>query len=399
MVKAQLELMSDSQPTVTGLGAVTPFGLGVHYLWENTLAGNTCIRDGLGQVTDEMVTRINPARPLTEVPSSLHGKKTFLMATGAIDEAMKNAGWSDLTDEDGLIIGTTTGLIGSWESDLMNFSQKKIVELELLRTFHQEPLGYFAHTLASYLQFSGLTRVITSACSASTQALGLAANWVQTGKVRRCLVGGIETLSQLTVRGFSSFKLIANSPAKPFDANRCGINLSEGAAFLCIESAGKSNAKRLAAIYGSGCSSDAHHMTAPKPDGSGAAAAMKMALTEAGLTPADISWIHAHGTGSEHNDLSETTAINKLFGTDGPPVSSTKSVHGHMLGASGAVESVVCVSALMHDRLIPTRGLENRDPRINVNLLDHFVTAAGLRYILKSTLGFGGVNAAIVLGK
>ncbi|MEQ1875940.1 MAG: beta-ketoacyl synthase N-terminal-like domain-containing protein, partial [Bdellovibrionia bacterium] len=210
------------------------------------------------------------------------------------------------------------------------------------------------------------------------------------GLVRRCLVGGVEVLSQLTTEGFKSLQLLAENPCKPFDRNRNGINLSEGAAFLCLEASGE---KSLADVTGWGYSTDAFHVTSPEPAGRGCFKAMTSALTKAGLDPKDISWVHCHGTGSHANDLAEGPAVRKLF-ADTPAV-STKSIHGHSLAASGALEAVVCVQALLNGRVPATHGLENPDPAIPLRHV-RAAEARPARHIVKNTLGFGGNNAALV---
>jgi 3-oxoacyl-[acyl-carrier-protein] synthase-1 len=197
----------------------------------------------------------------------------------------------------------------------------------------------------------------------------------------------------LTIHGFRCLQLLASEQCAPFSSRRGGIQLSEGAAFLCLERASTG----LARLSGAGFSTDAHHMTAPHPEGEGSRKAMQRALRSAGLQPQQIDWVHAHGTGSTHNDSAEAAAIGSLFGNGdaAPWVSATKPIHGHALGASGALEAVVCVEALRHQIVLPTFGLTDPDPALGLRHPPATVPTA-LRHVLKNTLGFGGANAALV---
>ncbi|MBI3555800.1 MAG: beta-ketoacyl-[acyl-carrier-protein] synthase II, partial [Deltaproteobacteria bacterium] len=268
-----------------------------------------------------------------------------------------------------------------------------------------QSLGSVTAALAELLGFRGRAFLTSSACAASTQGLALAAQWLAQGKVKRVLVGGAEVLCNLTLEGFRSMQLVSPLNSTPFDVNRKGINLSEAAAFVCLEPEATATAKPLAHLSGFGLSTDGYHMTAPHPEGRGIFEAMQAALKSAGLSTQDISWVHAHGTGSRHNDQAEGSAIARLFTDgagraiiDGPWTSSTKWVHGHALGASGALETTLCVHALLQQTILKTTGLKDPDPAIG---LRHPTASAParLRHILKTTLGFGGSNAALVLSQ
>jgi len=210
--------------------------------------------------------------------------------------------------------------------------------------------------------------------------------------VKRCLVGGVELLCELTRTGFQSLQIASKERCRPFDKDRAGINLSEAVVFLCLEMAGSEN--RLAQVSGFGIAGDASHMTAPHPDGDGCLRAMRGALSMAKLETRQVGWIHAHGTGSRHNDLAESRAINALFPSP-PPVSSTKGVHGHALGASGALESVLVCRALREGKLLPNWGLENQDPEIKLDIIREAADSRAL-HVMKNTLAFGGVNTSLV---
>ncbi|RYZ76672.1 MAG: beta-ketoacyl-[acyl-carrier-protein] synthase II, partial [Proteobacteria bacterium] len=220
--------------------------------------------------------------------------------------------------------------------------------------------------------------------------------------VKRCLVGGVEVLSPLTVEGFKSLQLLSTTAAHPFDEARKGINLSEGAGFLILEAEESKQSPSLAQIAGFGLTTDAFHMTGPHPEGEGCFNAMAQAVSKAGLKPSDISWVHAHGTGSDLNDLSEGRAIAKYFGISpqlsSPQVSSTKFSHGHALGASGALETILCIESLRRQTILKSGGLEKQDSRIPIEIVKES-RSFPLKHILKNTLGFGGINAALVLSR
>jgi 3-oxoacyl-(acyl-carrier-protein) synthase len=260
-----------------------------------------------------------------------------------------------------------------------------------------QPLGTLVSEMTRALGQTSHQHLISSACTASTQALALAAEWIRQGKVKRCLIGGIEVLCDLTVQGFKCMQLLSPNIATPFAKNRPGINLSEGAAFVCVEKSGMN--RPLAKLSGAAMTMDAYHMTSPHPEGKGCAQAMTLALRNSGLSPSQIDWIHCHGTGSHFNDLSEGLAIKSVFRDHTVPVASTKAVHGHMLAASGILESIICVQALQKQVLLRTPGLENIDPEIPVYHPSKAHEPSKLRHVMKTTLGFGGVNGALVFSE
>jgi 3-oxoacyl-(acyl-carrier-protein) synthase len=370
---------------------VTCVGSTANELWDATFSGQTGIREGLGHV--DLGSR-----------ESSRGRGVDF-SLDAARSAMSQAGWSSIGPTDGLILGTTTGQIDVWHNVLVDFlkhPETRIANRGMLDdAFKRQSLGAMLDALAEELsgtlgQPAKMT-LLSSACSAATQAIALGTMWIEQGIVKRVLVGGAEVLSPLTVEGFKSLQLLSNEACLPFDSRRRGINLSEGAGFLCLES-NDADAEPLARVSGYGLATDSFHMTGPHPEGLGCYRAIQVAVQSAGLEPRDISWVHAHGTGSELNDLSEGMAFKKLFGSLLIPVSSTKHTHGHALGASGAIEAVLCVEALRRQMVLKTGGLETPDAKIPVT---HTRTsgAACVNHILKSTLGFGGINAALVFSR
>ncbi|MES2855745.1 MAG: beta-ketoacyl-[acyl-carrier-protein] synthase family protein [Bdellovibrionota bacterium] len=369
---------------ITGTGVVSCVGNTPKELWNATLEGRSGIRDGLGRV--DLDARPGKSRGTT-------------FAIEAATQAMKEAGWKSIGEGDGVILGTTTGNIDLWDKDLVQFlsnadeNNRQI----LTRSFAQQSLGAMLDSLIAEIGRPTKMALLSSACSAATQAIALATMWLEQGLVKRVLVGGSEVLSSLTVEGFKSLQLLSMEPCLPFDSGRRGINLSEGAGFLTLETS-ETSAVKKARVSGYGLATDSFHMTGPHPEGLGSYKALQAALQTSGLSTKEVSWVHAHGTGSELNDFSEGQAIAKLFGDVEVPVSSTKNTHGHALGASGAIESILCVEAIMHQRLLKTGGLKNPDSKIAIR---HVSSSEPSRvdHILKSTLGFGGINAGLVLSR
>ncbi len=387
------KLTENSQPVaITGLGAVSKAGIGALPLWEATLLGASLASEGLlslseGQrhslVTDLKQRGFDGAESLSLFEAlTLH----------SIVQAMTAAGWDQLTSDDGLVLGTTTGNILLWEGDVIRSGETGNTDGVFA---NYQSLAEAFKALRGLLKFSGPSLLVATACSSSTQAMGLGASWIREGKVKRCLVGGAEVLSRLTVEGFRCLQLLSPVPSTPFDQNRKGINLSEGSAFFCLEP--KRSSRAVAYLSGFGMSSDAYHLTAPHPEGQGCFESMKGALESAGISPSEVTAIHAHGTGSTANDLTEGLAVQRLFGTENAPwVFSTKGVHGHALGASGALESVLSVSALQKGLVLCTAGLTQADSRLSLRHATQTFSTP-VTHVLKNSLGFGGANASLLL--
>lgn len=382
---------------ISGLGAVTCSGSNPDTLWENAARGWSGIQNGLGAISSEAVAQLRDPF-LKEFPH--HEKSLFiapplLFTLTALRQAMQAAGWDSLNPDDGLIFATTTGHVSIWDEELIRYFQNPQSQDSFYGAFFYERLGLMLEKICEFLEFSGPRFLVTTACSASTHSLALAKMWIESGKVKRCLVGGTEVLSRLTIEGFRSFQLLSQTTARPFDVGRNGINLSEGSGFVCLE---KEPERKLARLSGAGMSTDAYHMTAPHPEGKGSAQAMRMALKDAGITASELSWVHAHGTGSLHNDLAEAVAVSSLLGGKSTPVTSTKAVHGHALAATGILETVLCVKALEHQKILPTTGFSVADPKITLNVVET-CQSSSLQHILKNTLGFGGANGAVVISR
>ncbi len=293
-----------------------------------------------------------------------------------------------------LFLGTSTaGIektlapIGEWQKS----SENSI--FHFLNAAHQH--GSMETALRSRFQLHGPGCTFATACSSAAVAIGEAYFAVQTGMAKAAIAGGFDVLSLMTVLGFDSLQILSRENCQPFSSSSHGISLGEGGALLLIESPDIATSSRrpLAYLSGMGASSDGYHITQPQPDGIGMATAMRRALECANLSPENISYINAHGTGTLHNDSAEAKAIFSVFGK-GVPVSSTKGYHGHLLGASGAIEAAVSIAALNHS--IPWKGIgfENLGHHDNLNHADG--APRPLHHVLSNSFGFGGSNVSLV---
>jgi 3-oxoacyl-[acyl-carrier-protein] synthase II len=242
--------------------------------------------------------------------------------------------------------------------------------------------------------------VIANACASGTNAIGHAFECVRSGKYKRVLTGGYDALSELVFVGFDSLQAATPEKCRPFDRDRSGMVLGEGAAVLALEdlnTARDRGATILAEIIGYGISTDNHHLTQPDPSGSGPRRAMADALENARIRPDDVDYINAHGTATPFNDAAEGKAIAELFKS--VPISSTKSMIGHSLGAAGAIETVVCLLALQSQFLPPNINFRAPDPDLALNIVANESREAKIDIVLSNSFGFGGTNASIVIGK
>ncbi len=268
--------------------------------------------------------------------------------------------------------------------------------------------GIFVHEgattldlMARVFSLSGPTLTFMTACSSAANAIGLAADAIRNGRADVMLAGGADSLSRIAFNGFCALKVVSPDGPRPFDRDRQGMMVGEGAGMLVLESldhARKRGAKVLATVTGYGHSCDAHHLTAPHPEGKGAIAAMREALAQAGLRTSDVGYINAHGTATQDNDRTEARAIHDVFGAD-VPVSSTKRFFGHTLAAAGGVEAVVSAWALMNEALPANLGLREALDDGPIKLVPETAPARGLKHVLSNSFGFGGNNAALVFSR
>ncbi len=389
---------------VTGIGAVTPLGVGARTLHERWCAGSSGIESGEGaagefEPTDHLsVKEVRRADRFTQ----------FAMVAG--DEAVAEAGWDGELPYDpsriDVVIGTGIGGIGTLERGkeiLMEQGERKVPPLSIpLMMSNAAPAA-----LSMRYKLLGNSFGTVSACSAGAHAIGEAARKIAYGDADAVMTGGSEaSLTPLARAAFSALDALSPSGiSRPFDARRDGFVMGEGAAILILEDAEKAaarGARVLAKVRGFGATSDAYHLTAPDKEGTGAAAAIRKALEDAGATPEDVVYVNAHGTSTPLNDRAETKAIKAVLGEDTEvPVSSTKSAIGHLLGAAGAVEAVATILALRDRIAPPTLGYEEPEEGMDLDYVPG--QARQLRVNgkppvgLSNSFGFGGHNVVLCL--
>jgi 3-oxoacyl-(acyl-carrier-protein) synthase len=380
---------------ITGLGIVSGLGIGA----ARHLNGLRAARSGLRPLSLFSLPGL-PALPVGEVDQELvrgqHPSRSVALALLAARQAVTDHALSG----DGLIaVGTTTG--GIFESEqhyLRHRGGEGRTDRELLS---HHPAGAIADVLASELALAGERHTFSTACSSSANAIGYGAACIRQG-TPWALVGGVDSLCRLTYSGFHALKLLSSEACRPFDKNRQGLSLGEGAAFVLLEDedhARRRGATLLARVTGWGCTSDAHHMTAPHPEGRGALAAMTLALADAGVEASEVDYVNAHGTATPANDRAEGLALAALFKSPGPLVSSTKGSTGHTLGAAGAMEAVFCVLALGAGFAPSTVGLTEPDPTLRLRHVPPGGLVAPLEVALSNSFGFGGNNATLVFAR
>ncbi len=385
---------------VVGAGIISPLGMGL----EETAAALREARDCItpmtrfaveqcraqtaGQIPDEQLPQPTSKRQ----SARLHRAARMMIA--ALGEALAQApGYEpELT-----VMGTTSGG--------MTFGEEYYRSLQGHRTMRRAPRLIANYTpqkaIMDAQEAFGLTapcQVIANACASGTNAIGHAFECIRSGRYQRVLSGGYDAISELVFVGFDALQAATAEKCRPFDRARTGLVLGEGAAVLALENyeaAEARGAQILGEVIGYGLSTDNHHLTQPNPSGSGALQAMEMALQSAGLAPAAIDYINAHGTATPFNDAAEGKAISELF--DRVPVSSTKSMMGHSLGAAGAIEAVVSLLALRDQLLPPNINFREGDETLDLDIVANAARPAPIRTVLSNSFGFGGTNASVIL--
>jgi 3-oxoacyl-[acyl-carrier-protein] synthase II len=414
--------MTSTRPriVITGLGAITPLGLTVPELWDGLTAG----RSGVTKITQFDASNL-PCQIAGEVKGFDVGKyinvkearrmsrcSHFVMA--AAQEAIAQAGLEGglpNPERSAVVLGTAVGGLDRFDEGV-----------KIMRTQGYDKVSPFvppasianmsAHHLSQRYHTLGPLSTIVTACASGTQAIGEAAELIRRGAADLVLTGGVEaTVTDFMISGFCAMRALPldfnDAPARasrPFTKNREGFIFSEGCAILVLERLEHAMARGatiLAEVAGQSSSSDAYHVAAPDPTGSGAIRAMSWALADAGVKPADVGYINAHGTSTPANDAGETNAIKKLFGEAAykVPISSTKSMIGHPMGAAGAVEAIVCLMTIQTGTIHPTINYDEPDPELDLDYVPNVKRQAPVRITLSNSFGLGGQNACLVLRK
>ncbi|HYA48172.1 MAG TPA: beta-ketoacyl-ACP synthase II [Burkholderiales bacterium] len=401
---------------ITGLGLVSPLGTGTDKTWQALLRGES----GIGPIT-----RFGPSRHVTRFAGEVRDfdalafidrkevRKMDLFiqfALAAAGLAVQDSGLAagDLQSERaGTYVGSGIGGLGSieeWHKVLMEKGPERVSPFFLIMTIINEASGQISIRFGA----KGPNSASVTACSTATHSIGESFRLIARGDADIMITGGSEApVTPLAVAGFNAMKALSernDAPAKasrPFDAERDGFVIGEGAGLVILEELGHAvqrNARIYAEVVGYGMSSDAYHPAAPSPDGDGAVRVMRNVLADAGVAPGDVQYINAHGTSTVYNDKIETEAVKKVFGQAARRlgISSTKSMTGHLLGAAGGLEAAICALALFHQVMPPTINYEFPDPECDLDYVPNKARPAEIVHALSNSFGFGGTNGALL---
>ena len=389
---------------VTGIGLLTPLGRGVPCNTEALKNGKT----GIGHIKSFDTSRHKSSLG-AEVDNSLidedfseYADRASMLLLASCRDAIKSAAL-EINEEKGLeaqiILGTTLGgmLSGQeYHRNLLRGKEKKAIILRDSLACHQAPY------IANKLNLTGEALVVNNACASGLNAIGYAFNRIRSGNATITIAGGYDTMSDFTHAGFSSLELVTSGKCQPFDKNRSGLVLGEGAGILILEEMNQAlrrKANILAEIIGYGQSSDAYHITKPDPEALGASRAITMAINDAKIFPEEIDYVNAHGTGTIANDSMEAKALHLALGKHGVkvPVSSTKPMTGHLLGAAGSVEVIFSIIAINNSIIPENLNYETPDPECKLNIVTGGIKNRKLNTVLSNSFGFGGSNSAMLI--
>lgn len=412
--------MKVNRVAVTGMGAICGLGNSLDEVWENALLGKSGVTKIERQNTENWpVTFAGEVKNFQLDPSlmELKDQERFDLfnqyALHATNEAVKMAGLMESGydfSKIGTIFGTGLGGFPHIEANHKIFLEKGARRVSPF--FIPSVIPNMAEGLVTmHFGFKGINFAVASACASSAHAIGLAATEIMMGRQDAMVTGGTEAVvTGYTIAGFASMKALSkrnddpSTASRPYDVDRDGFVMGEGAGILILENYDKAvarGAKILAEVVGFGASSDAYHITAPHPEGLGALQCMQQTLDLSGVAKEEVGYINAHGTSTPLGDVAETEAIKKVFGKHAYDlaVSSTKSMTGHLLGAAGGLESIFCIKALMHGTLPPTINIFNQDPNCDLNYVPNKPQTKDIKYALNNSFGFGGTNSSTLFKK
>ena len=404
---------------VTGMGAVSPFGLGVRHLWDSILAGKSGISTISKFDTTNFSVKIGGEVKGLDLENFFNRKELSrlddfaIYAIVAAEEALINADLQEGTpnmDRFGVILGSGVGGLTTMEKQnrkMVNRGPRAVSPFFIPMFIPDIAPGHISIRWG----MKGPNYSVVSACASATNAIGDAYRLIQSNDADIILTGGSEAaITPISYAGFSNMRALSinnenpEKASKPFDKNRDGFVMGEGAGILILEEAEHAiarNAKIYGEVSGYGATGDAYHITAPSPGGEGAVRAMKRAINNSKIMEKDVDYINAHGTSTPFNDKNETNAIRKVFGLHAQniSISSTKSMTGHLLGASGGIEAIICTLSIMENKIPPTINYETPDPECNLNYTPNITAERKVDVVMSNSFGFGGHNAVIILKK
>ncbi|MGC3948592.1 MAG: beta-ketoacyl-[acyl-carrier-protein] synthase family protein [Chryseolinea sp.] len=366
----------------TGIGKLTLF---------NSVYADTLPVGQINLTNQELAAQLDVSKDLS---------RTALLGLHAARQAVIHSGLKLRDWRSGVISATTVGGMDKTEDFFTAFAANH--NAGRLRKVIDHECGKSTEHIADDLGIRHHISTINTACSSSVNAIALGSRLIQNGVLDVVVAGGTDALSKFTLNGFNSLMILDQRPSRPFDASRSGLNLGEGAGFVVLVSEDvvkQTTQGRKYVVSGYANTNDAYHQTASSPEGRGSFAAMTGALAMAGINKNDIDYINLHGTGTVNNDLSEGTAIRRLFGDDYPPMSSTKAFTGHTLGASGGIEAVFSLMALEAGCLLPNLRFEAAIPEVGITPQQEYQDGINMKHVLSNSFGFGGNCSSIVLSK
>jgi 3-oxoacyl-[acyl-carrier-protein] synthase-1 len=394
---------------VTGTGIISAIGSDTSSCFDSLKRS----RSGIGEIT--LFDTIHKGKlPVAEVkksnaellemtgfPGTRNLTRTTLLGLIAAREAMESSGIKNVNNaRTGLISATTVGGMdrseGFYAAFLDNPSGGKLIDII------SHDCGDSTERIAIDLGIREFVTTISTACSSSANSVMFGASLIKAGKLDRVFAGGTDALTRFTLNGFNTLMILDRNGCRPFDENRAGLTLGEGAAFLILESEEslmRSGRAPLCEITGYGNANDAYHQTASSPEGKGATLAMQHALAMSGLRPEEIDYINVHGTGTQNNDLSEGIAVQKIFGDRVPLFSSTKSFTGHTLGAAGAVEAVFSILAIRYGVIFPNLNFTTPMKELDIAPVTGLHEQIKVQHVLSNSFGFGGNNSTLIFSK
>jgi len=394
---------------ITGFGIISSIG----FDHKETLASLLAEKSGIGEIT--LLETIHKGKfPIAEVKMSTNelleatknpGRKdltrTALLGMIAAKEAVDSAGIVNMTAyRTGLISANTVG--GMDRSELFYQSFLHDNRKGKLMDVVNHDCGDSTERIASHIGIKHFVTTISTACSSSANAIMFGSELIKNGKFDRILAGGTDAVTKFTLNGFNTLMILDKQSCRPFDDNRAGLTLGEGAAFIVLESeeaVRKEGKLPLCELKGYGNANDAYHQTASSPDGTGAFLAMNKAVAMSGLQPDDIDYVNVHGTGTQNNDLSEGVALERIFNNKTPRFSSTKSFTGHTLGAAGAVEAVMSILAIRHGIIWPNLNFTTPMKELKIQPETKLIRNVEVRHVLSNSFGFGGNNSTLIFSK
>ncbi len=377
------EVFTSLQATKTGIGGITLFP---------TLHAGTLPMAEVKLTTEQLLERAGS-------PGSHEFTRTSLLGMIAAREAIGAAGITDINSRrTGLLSATSVG--GMDRSELFYTEFLEDQATGRLRDVINHDCGDSTERIARYTGIRDFISTISTACSSSANSIMFGAELIKSGRLDRVIAGGTDSVTRFTLNGFNTLMILDKNGCHPFDENRAGLTLGEGAAYVVLEPEEvvvKEGKTPLAELTGYGNANDAYHQTASSPDGTGAYLAMTKALEKGRLAASEIDYINVHGTGTENNDLSEGMALERIFGDQMPPFSSTKTYTGHTLGAAGAIEAVISILSIRHGMIFPNLNWNTPMKELKIKPVTKVQKGLKLSHVLSNSFGFGGNNSTVIV--